>query len=294
MADLPSSFWSGWIVTITLVSFLSLVWLVFSIFFGDKSADQSSAHADPVWDENLREGRSAPPLWWFWMIFSAMIFSVIYLMLYPGLGGFRGILNWSQEKRLTDSFISFEQRFETAREHILASSLSELQADAELMNTATGLFSRNCAACHGQEGRGQASMFPNLLDVDWQWGGSVEAIEQTIRQGRNAMMPSWQAILQDSGVSSVAQYVKNISSPNAVDMPGKVQYEQFCIACHGMDGSGNELFGAPNLRDDTWLYGGEIESVSHSISEGRVGEMPAFNERLSDVQVKLLVALLAR
>lgn len=294
MVDLPNSFWSGWVATITLVSFLALGWLVFSIFFFDKKSTESEDHADPVWDENLREGRSAPPLWWFWLIFSAMIFSVIYLMLYPGFGAFKGVLNWSQEKRLSDSFISFEKRFELAHERIAGSSLGQIQADAELMNTAQGLFERNCAACHGQDARGQAAMFPNLMDVDWQWGGSADAIEQTIRQGRKAMMPAWQAVLQDEGVRQVAEYVQNMSEPSADTLPGKVQFNQFCIACHGTDGSGNAMLGAPNIADSTWLYGDSVDAIAHSISVGRSGEMPAFDERLNDVQIKLLVALLAR
>ncbi|MDX1492240.1 MAG: cytochrome-c oxidase, cbb3-type subunit III [Pseudohongiellaceae bacterium] len=294
MADLPLNFWSGWVATITLVSFIGLVYLVFSIFFGSDEHTESADHAEPVWDENLREGQSAPPMWWFWLIFSAMIFSVAYLMLYPGFGGFKGMLNWSQEKRLSDSFISFEENFAQARERIAASSLSELQGDAELMATAQGLFSRQCAACHGEEGRGQANLFPNLMDVDWQWGGDASAIEQTIRHGRNAMMPAWQPMLQDEGVQAVANYVQNISAADASEYPGKQQYDQFCVACHGADGTGNPMLGAPNLADDTWLYGGDIEAIAHSIGQGRSGRMPAFGERLDDVQIKLLVALLAR
>jgi len=110
MADLPSGFWSGWIIVITLVSLATLVWLVFSIYFSSDDSVEHSADGEPVWDGDLREGSNAPPLWWFWLILSAMIFSVIYLMLYPGMGAFRGMLGWSQQSRLEGSFSEFDQR----------------------------------------------------------------------------------------------------------------------------------------------------------------------------------------
>ncbi|MEZ5489772.1 MAG: cytochrome-c oxidase, cbb3-type subunit III [Gammaproteobacteria bacterium] len=295
MADLPNTFWSGWIAVITTVSLLGLAWLVISIYFPRGRPEiHEQEEAEPTWDENLKEGSHAPPLWWFWMIFSAMIFSVVYLMLFPGMGAFKGALNWSQGSRLTESLADYGQEYRPQREAIAASTLPELQNDTALMDTAAKLFSRNCAACHGVDGRGQASLFPNLMDIDWQWGGSPEQIEQSIRAGRNAMMPPWQASLGDEGVAQVASYVQTLAAGGNDEHPGETQYSAFCVACHGPDGTGNPMLGAPNLTDSTWLYGGSIEAITESLNKGRQGVMPAFADRLDDAQIRLLVAYLAR
>ncbi len=295
MADLPNDFWGGWIAVITIVSLLALAWLVISVyFFSNGSSAEHVGKNEPVWDEDLREGLNAPPLWWFWLILSTMIFTVVYLILYPGLGSFKGVLNWSQDSRLESSYDTYSAQFDEIRNTIAHSTMADLQNDPSLMATAERVFARNCAACHGPDGRGQASLFPNLMDIDWTWGGSPEQIEQTIRHGRTAVMISWQAILGDEGVTKVAEYVLAMGTDQAEQHPGKTQYTQFCSVCHGVNGNGNPLLGAPKLNDDSWLYGGSIEDVRISISQGRNGIMPAFEGRLDDTQIKILVAWLAR
>ena len=137
-------------------------------------------------------------------------------------------------------------------------------------------------------------MFPNLHDVDWQWGGSAEQIEQSIRGGRQAQMIAWGAMLGDDGVQQVSEYIQVIGDSGTESHPGKAAYDQNCIACHGADGAGNPLLGAPRINDDIWLYGGDLETLQTTLREGRFGIMPAFNDRLDDMQINLLVALLAR
>ena len=292
MADLPTGFWSGWVIVLTALSLFVLAWLTLSIYFGDNKAETDGE--DPVWDGNLQEVHAAPPLWWFWLLFGAMIISLVYLMLFPGLGSYGGMLNWSQGSRLAESTESFEQEFAVARERIADMSVVELQNDLELMATAERIFTRECAACHGLDGRGQASMFPNLQDIDWQWGSSPEQIEQSIRQGRQALMPPWEAALSPEGVDQVTDYVLQINESGAANHPGKANYDAFCVACHGDSGGGNLLLGAPDITDDIWLYGNSRDQIRDTIANGRTGIMPAFQNRLDDVQVALLVALLAR
>lgn len=292
MADLPSGFWSGWIIVLTLVSLAGLAWLTISIYFSDDPGHEPGS--EPVWDKDLREGNRPPPLWWFWLLFASLVFSLVYLMLFPGLGAFSGFLNWSQGSRVAESYEEFRVNFAEVRENIAASSLVEIQNDLDLMETADRLFRRECSACHGPEGRGQAALFPNLMDVDWQWGATAEQIEQTIRAGRRASMIAWEPALGAEAVQRVSDYVLLMDQANAQSHPGRAIYEQNCSACHGPDGSGNQLLGAPRLNDDIWLYGGDPESVRASIAGGRFGEMPAFDSRLDDVQIRLLVALLAR
>ncbi len=295
MADLPNNFWSGWIIVITTTSLLALAWLVVSIyFFPHKNRPRPNHEEQPVWDDNLREGTAAPPLWWFWLILGTMIFSVVYLMLYPGLGSYKGMLEWSQDSRLASSYGNYSNQFEQKRKAITQRTIEDLQNDIVLMDTAHGIFARNCAACHGAEGRGQASLFPDLKDNDWQWGGSPEQIEQTIRQGRIANMVGWQGILGDDGTAQLAEYVLTMTAPRAKQHPGKEKYAQLCVACHGIKGNGNQQLGAPKLADDIWLYGGSANDVETSIASGRNGIMPAFAGRLDDTQIRLLVAWLTR
>ncbi len=292
MAEMPTAFWSGWIAVLTITSFIGLGWFVFSIYF---SADSESEQADaPVWDENLREGTNPAPLWWFWLILGLMVFSVIYLMLYPGLGAYAGALKWSQGGRLTDSFSDYQSEFGGIRELIAQGKLETLRANPSFVSSAQGVFDRNCAVCHGYDAAGQAATFPDLTDADWQWGGTPAQIEQSIRGGRNAVMVGWSAVLGDDGVVQMVDYVKRLGIHSADGHPAQAQYNQLCVACHGIDGKGNPVLGAPNLTDDIWLYGNSNADLRYTIAVGRSGEMPAFGERLDDTQIRLLVMLLAQ
>ncbi len=293
MADLPTSFWGGWITVITVVSMTGLVWLLFSIYFGSGNVEEQE-HV--IWDETLNEGTNPAPLWWFWLIFSAMIFSAIYLILYPGLGSFSGALKWSQGHRLEESYERYNADFVPLRESILSLPVADLQQDEFVMNTAQGIFDRNCAGCHGPEGIGMANRFPNLQDDDWQWGGTLEQIEQTLLQGRKANMPAWGASMDDQKIAQVISYVRALGAGGSIaaDDPGKTSYNQFCIGCHGAEGKGNPMLGAPNLTDAIWLYGNDDIALTETLRNGRYGVMPAFNDRLSDVQIRLLVAWLTR
>ncbi|MEQ8407828.1 MAG: cytochrome-c oxidase, cbb3-type subunit III [Gammaproteobacteria bacterium] len=292
MADMQTGFWAGWIAVLTLVSLAAMGWLVWSIYFGRDSHEETPE--EPVWDETLEEGHRPPPLWWFWLLFGAMIFSLIYLIFFPGLGSYSGLLDWSQGARMADSMENFDARFAEPRAEVAAMTLAEIQNDLNLMDTAERIFRRECSVCHGPDGRGQANLFPNLHDVDWQWGASPEQIEQSIRGGRRANMIAWQAVLGEDGIDRVAEYVQVLGSDAAAGHEGATQYQQTCAACHGADGSGNVALGAPRLDDDIWLYGGDLATIRETLQNGRYGVMPAFGERLDDFQIKLLIALLAR
>lgn len=289
MADMPTDFWSGWIAVVTAISLAGLAWLVFSIYFTPKREE----HISPVWDETLIEGDNPAPMWWFWLIFIFMIFSVAYLMLYPGLGSYKGALKWSQGGRLGESYALHDYEFGAARAQLLEASLDELKSNPAVMRSAQGIFSRNCAACHGPAGKGQANLFPNLVDEAWQWGGTEEQIEQTLRAGRQAVMPAWGAALGEQGVKDVTDYVLNISTAGA-SHAGAAPFQQFCMACHGPEGKGNPMLGAPDLTDAAWLYGSDAAAIAHTLNNGRNGVMPAFGEVLDDVQIRMLVAWLSR
>jgi cytochrome c oxidase cbb3-type subunit III len=291
MASVAGGFWAGWVAVITIVSAISLAWLVVSVYY---SRDDSAEVAHQVWDETLREGTTAAPLWWFWMILALLATSVVYLILYPGFGSYAGVLRWSQGGQIASSLARHEERFAPERAEIAASALQDLQQDEPAMRSAWHLFNNHCTACHGPDARGQASLFPDLRDASWQWGRDEQQLAQTITQGRQGVMPGWQAVLSDEGIAKMADYVIALGSGTPpTDTEDATAYRNYCSACHGADGAGNPLLGAPALNDSLWLYGGSIAAVRESIASGRTGVMPAFGERLDDAQIKLLTAWLA-
>lgn len=296
MADMPSGFWAGWIATVTIVTLIALAWLVWSVYFSG-----NGEAAEEIWDETLREGAAPAPLWWFWFILALLAVTVVYLVLYPGLGAHRGVLRWSQGGRIAASAEHYEQEFGDLRSAVSSADAVALRDSALAMSAGESVFKNHCAACHGENARGQAELFPDLKDASWQWGGTEDALKQSIVQGRMAVMPPWQAVLGDEGVAHVSDYVLSLSAgsnPPSSDgssdtTEGARLYQLYCTACHGADGSGLAALGAPALNDDVWLYGRSRDAVRNSIALGRTGEMPAFGTRLDTVQIKLLVAWLA-
>lgn len=290
---MPADFWAGWVLTLTVLSVAGFAWFVFSLYFGGDGNRGDAEDESPRWDGNLREGFHPAPMWWFWLTLASLVFSVVYLMLYPGLGSYAGALRWSEGGRLAQSEAAWQTRFGTVRAEIATSPLAELRADPALMDAATRIFQRHCAACHGDDAGGQANLFPDLTDAEWQWGGDAAAITTTIRNGRVATMVGWGAVLGDNGVRDVADYVRAMAAGTPAEHPGKERYAQFCAACHGADGGGQILLGAPSLADDIYLYGGGA-AVDSSIRDGRAGVMPAFGDRLDEAQIRLLVAWLTQ
>lgn len=288
-----NSFWNGFAILITIASILGCWWLLhWTKGISNRSGDDvgSTGH---VWDEDLTELNTPLPRWWLHLFNITIVFALVYLALYPGLGNFAGFLGWSQENQYEQEM----QAAEAAQEVIFARygdmGPDALMADAEAMATAGRLFRQNCAMCHGSDGRG-ASGFPNLADDDWQWGGSFADIMTALENGRIAAMPPMAPVLGEDGVNEVIQYVLSLSGQPAdatLASAGQARFQTVCMACHGMDGKGNPLLGAPNLTDDTWLYGtGSAEDIEHSLRKGRNGQMPAFGDTLTEERRKLLSA----
>jgi cytochrome c oxidase cbb3-type subunit 3 len=290
-AGVSTSFWSGWVTVITAVSVLGLLWFVISVYFSRGSAGTHGPNE--IWDETLTEGTAPAPLWWFWFIVALLAATVVYLILYPGMGSHRGVFEWTQGGQIAESRARFDASFGPDRERVTQTSVTDLQLEATALRAGWHLFNNHCAACHGPEARGQAKLFPNLSNDRWQWGGSERDITQTITVGRLAVMPPWQAALGDEGVAAVAEYVRALASGKApADGRGAEIYRTNCIACHQADGAGLAALGAPPLNDAEWLYGASLDDIRATISLGRSGQMPAFGERLDATQIKLLTAWL--
>ena len=293
MADMPSSFWAGWIVVITVTSFIALAWFLRDVY-RDSGAD--AANEDEVWDETLREGARPAPIWWFWFILALMTVSVVYLMLYPGLGRYQGAFKWSQGGQIAGRFADYDAQFGPERRRLQGLTLAELSADPAAMQSAWRIFNNNCTSCHGRDAKGQAALFPDLTDAAWQWGGDEARIVETIRSGRQAAMPAWGPVIAAQNIETLTDYVRGLQSANAgapAAGDGASLFQQFCAACHGPTGSGQAMLGAPALDDAAWLYGGERAQVIQTITRGRNGAMPAFGSRLDATQIRLLAAWLS-
>ncbi|MBS0394877.1 MAG: cytochrome-c oxidase, cbb3-type subunit III [Proteobacteria bacterium] len=287
-----SGFWNWWIIVLVAGNIAGALWLLLSTTRA-KPGDQK-AGADTtghVWDGDLREYNNPLPRWWLWLFYITVAIAVLYLVLYPGFGNFAGTLGWSQTSQWKAQ--SDDANALAARElgKYAGKSVEELAKDPGAIKVAKNLFANNCAMCHGSDARG-AKGFPNLTSPNLSWGRTPEAIVATIGGGRDGVMPAWGAVLGADGVESVANYVMTLSgraAPQpALTTAGKEKFETVCAACHGPDGKGNPLLGAPNLTDEYWIYGGSLDTIKETVTNGRTNKMPAHLELLGELKVKLL------
>jgi len=221
-----------------------------------------------------------------------VIFSLVYLVLYPGLGSWMGTRNWSQEPQWQEQVDAAEAAAAPVYERFAGMSLAELGQDPDAMRVARNLYANNCAMCHGSDAGG-AKAFPNLTDANWQWGGAPDTVYQTIAYGRTGVMPPWGEALGPQGVEEVTSYVLTLSgqqAPADLAAAGKPKYEMFCASCHGFDGKGMQAVGAPDLTDDVWLYEGTADEIRYGILNGRNNQMPAQLELLGEQKVRVLTA----
>lgn len=283
-------------VIVTIVVLLNIAALMYLLFGLRRRPGEESVTTETtghVWDEDLRELNNPLPRWWLWLFVITTVFGLGYLVVYPGLGNYRGIIGWTSEREHAAQSAGADRLLEVTFEHFEHHSALELAGNPDAVRIGRNLFVNNCAACHGSDGRG-APGFPNLTDHDWLWGGTPEAIAQSIGQGRTSVMPAWkQALGGDSGVEDVLRYVMSLSGRElpAGDLnSGKAKFTAICTACHGADGHGNQALGAPNLTDQIWLNGGAVATVRETIANGRHAEMPAHLARLGKTRVNLLTA----
>lgn len=286
-----NSFWNWFVIIITVGSILACWWLLHWTKGVSDRKDDDDGSTGHVWDENIRELNTPLPRWWLHLFNITIVFALAYLVLFPGLGNFAGVSNWTQVEQYNAEVAAAEQAQEVIFARFMDMDADALMADAEAMETAGRLFGNNCAMCHGSDGRG-AKGFPNLADSDWQWGGSHADIMTSINAGRMAVMPPHDAILGEEGITQMVAYVQQLSGQKAdaeLAAAGKSQF-MVCAACHGMEGKGNPLLGSPNLTDDIWLYGGNPNDIEYTLLNGRNGVMPAFESQLSEMHRKLLAA----
>ena len=291
-----TSFWSWYIVILTSGTLLALTWLIFATRKGQRSdtTDQTVGH---IYD-GIEEYDNPLPRWWFMLFVGTLVFAVGYLVLYPGMGNWKGILpgyegGWTSAKQWEREMSKADEKYGPIFEKYAAMPIEEVAKDDLALKMGGRLFASNCSVCHGSDAKG-AHGFPNLTDNDWIWGGDTAAIKTTILKGRTAAMPGWEAALGNDGVKNVTGYVRNLAglkNPEGLDLEaGQQAFNTMCVACHGADGKGNPMLGAPNLTDKIWLYGSSFSQVQQTIRHGRNGVMPAQEDFLGNDKVHLLAA----
>ena len=286
-----TGFWSTYIIVITAITLIGLAWLLFATA-RPKPQDKAGGTTGHTWDEDLTELNNPLPRWWLGMFVLSMLFALAYLVLYPGLGNIRGALGWTSDKEVADQVTATNSRLQGVFAKFRDQSLDTLSHDEEALKIGRNIFVNNCAACHGSDARG-ATGFPNLADKDWLYGGDADSVLTSIRNGRSGAMPALGGVLGDGGVEEVANYVRSLSglSHDAIKASaGKTRFEMICAACHGPQGKGNPLLGAPNLTDETWLYGSSLATIEETVNYGRNGKMPAWSTLLGNDRTRLVAA----
>lgn len=292
MADFTSPFWSWFIIVLTLGGIAGMFILNRWMTEPRRRGEEKAKSIGHVWDEDLHELNNPLPRWWLNLFYVTLVFGVIYLLLYPGLGGFAGALGWTQLNQYEREMAAAAARYDPIFEQYLAQDIPTLARDPAALRTGERLFVNYCASCHGSDARG-ARGFPNLRDGDWLWGGDPESIKASILDGRTGIMPAWGAVLGPEGVRQVAEYVLELAGRRVDDRltaAGRERYQQLCVACHGPAGKGNPALGAPDLTNDIWVYGGTRKDIMESIEKGRTGRMPAHRDFLGEARVHVLAA----
>ncbi|GIX13943.1 MAG: Cbb3-type cytochrome c oxidase subunit [Paracoccaceae bacterium] len=258
------------------------------------------------WD-GIRELNNPLPRWWLWTFYGTVIWALVYTIAFPAwpmvTRATQGLLGYDSRVELEETLAEAEKARQAFRDRMARMSFDEIRADPELMrfaqNSGAATFRAFCSQCHGAGADGRPG-YPNLLDDDWLWGGTVEAIYQTVAHGirspddpdtRFGEMPAFgrDGLLAAAEIRAVAEHVLKISGqPHdpALAETGAALFADNCASCHGEDGKGNRDLGAPDLTDAIWLYGGSREKIVETLVNGRAGMMPAWAGRLPDAQIR--------
>jgi cytochrome c oxidase cbb3-type subunit 3 len=273
----------------------------------EKDIVTGTATTGHEWD-GIKELDTPLPKWWIYLFYATVVWSLGYYVFYPAWPSLsshtNGLLGYSSRVEIREQLAQQAAQRAPFLDRIRQTPLDKVESQPDLLNFAIAggraTFLENCAPCHGSGGAG-AKGFPSLADDDWLWGGSRDAILQTITHGvrnadansRQSQMPRFGAdgILKKNEINDVAEYVLALSgggTDKAAAGRGKAIFAENCVACHGEKGEGNQELGAPNLSDKIWLYGGTKADVVESITNARAGSMPSWSGRLDDATIKML------
>ena len=287
-----SAGWSIYVIALIILNVAGCVWLLWrtsSLRPGDPAPDQTGH----VWDEDLTEYNKPLPRWWINLFYLTIVFSIGYFIVYPGFGSFAGTKGWTSVGEHDADAADARAVLDATFARFAGKPIDEIAKDPEAIRLGRKIFANTCTTCHGSDAKG-ARGFPNLTDADWQWGGSPDDILSTVRNGRQAVMPPFGDVVGGAkGAGEVAVYVQSLSGQRvdaAMAAAGKPKFEMVCSACHGMEGKGNPLLGAPNLSDEVWLYGSDFGTIRDAVLEGHNGTMPAHEPIIGETRARVVAA----
>lgn len=297
MSDFVNGFWPWYVAAISIVSVLAcglLLYLAGKATVAPHDGQPDDNTTGHVWDGNLREYNNPLPRWWLWLFVLTIVFALSYLVIFPGLGSYKGLLKWSTTGEHQQDVAQLREQVAPLYAMFAAQSVEALANDKRALAAGERLFMNNCSQCHGSDGGGSKG-FPNLTNTNAAWLGERGGLHiiQTVTNGRVGMMPPMAAAVGDeAALSEVAHYVLSLSgSPHdkVKAFSGKAKFST-CAACHGVDGKGNKALGAPNLTDDYWLYGWGEAAIVSAIKNGKNNVMPAQAPKLSAEQIHVVAA----
>ncbi len=295
--DFFSSGWSWFVAVLTVVSVLAcaaLLWIAGKARVSAQALAQGDNTTGHVWDEDLCEYNNPLPRWWMWLFMITVIFGLVYLAIFPGLGGFEGLGRWSQYSQHRTEAQRMRSEWAPLYAEFTAKPVEELSKDPRALAVGQRHFMNYCSQCHGSDARGGKG-YPDLTQAEASWLGPRTGahIVQTISQGRQGMMPAMGAALGgEPAITDLAHYVLSLSgSPhNEIKAFSGKRHYAACAACHGIDGKGNKALGAPNLTDSYWLHGWGEAAIVNIIKNGKTSVMPAQSTWLSPEQIHVLAA----
>ncbi|MCI8209958.1 cytochrome C oxidase Cbb3 [Pseudomonas sp. S25] len=309
-----STFWSLYVSVLTLGTIFALTWLLLSTRKGqrDEATEETVGHSF----DGIEEYDNPLPKWWFMLFIGTIIFALGYLVLYPGLGNWKGVwpgygyMNTEKQIEFSDGQTGWtgvhewekemarsEARFGPIFAKFASMPIEEVAKDPQALKMGGRLFASNCSVCHGSDAKG-AYGFPNLTDDDWRWGGEPQTIKATIMGGRHAVMPAWGEAIKEQGVRDVSAYVLTVlgsrklpEDAKADPVAGQKIYATTCVACHGPEGKGTQALGAPDLtHPGAFIYGSSYAQLQQTIRYGRQGQMPAQEAIQGNDKVHILAA----
>ncbi|MCK5719559.1 MAG: cytochrome-c oxidase, cbb3-type subunit III [Thiomargarita sp.] len=290
-----SQFWDWFIITGTLGGILGCIILL--ILLRDQPSDNPDNEVKTmghVWDEDLAEYNNPLPRWWLYLFYISIFTACVYLVIYPGLGSYKGLIGWSAVAEYKAEMAVADEKYGPLYEQYKNEPIKTLVKNQEATQLGHSLYMTYCTNCHGSDARGTIS-YPDLTDKDWLYGGTPKAIKMSITNGRNGMMPSakMNGLKTDADIDNVVQYILSLSAnkhDSVAAVEGEKHFKRICFVCHGMTGTGMQPMGAPNLTDNIWLYGGSEAKIRETLTNGRKGKMPAHGKFLGEAKIHLLTA----
>ncbi|MBI6852199.1 MULTISPECIES: cytochrome-c oxidase, cbb3-type subunit III [Pseudomonas syringae group] len=309
-----TTFWSLYVTVLTLGTLFALTWLLLATRKGqrEESTEETVGHSF----DGIEEYDNPLPRWWFMLFVGTIVFALGYLALYPGLGNWKGLLpgytyadnekqrqfsdgqqGWTGVHEWEKEIARAENRFGPLFAKYAAMPIEDVAKDPQALKMGGRLFASNCSVCHGSDAKG-AYGFPNLTDADWRWGGDPQTIKTSILKGRHAVMPAWGEVVGEQGVRDVSAYIltgldgrKLPEDAKADPVAGQKIFATNCVACHGPEGKGMQVLGAPDLtHPSAFIYGSSFAQLQQTIRYGRQGQMPAQEATQGNDKVHLLAA----